>query len=279
MARLDIKKTYKLYIGGAFPRTESGRYYKLENEKGDLVANLCKSSRKDFRNAVVAARKAQSSWANKTGYNRGQILYRIAEMLEGRAAQFVSELQSMGRSKEAAASEVHDAIDTWVYYAGWCDKYQQLVSAVNPVASSHFNFTVPEPMGVVAQITSPSARLLGLTKMIAPAIASGNTVVTLAAENWGHVAISLGEVIHSSDVPGGVINLLTGSEEELGTHLASHKDVNVLVVGEEDNPKLTEYKTLATDNVKRVFCLRREDCLEAVSDLVEFKTTWHPVGS
>jgi len=279
MARLDIKKTYKLYIGGAFPRTESGRYYKLENEKGDLVANLCKSSRKDFRNAVVAARKAQSSWANKTGYNRGQILYRIAEMLEGRAAQFVSELQSMGRSKEAAASEVHDAIDTWVYYAGWCDKYQQLVSAVNPVASSHFNFTVPEPMGVVAQIASPSARLLGLTKMIAPAIASGNTVVTLAAENWGHVAISLGEVIHSSDVPGGVINLLTGSEEELGTHLASHKDVNVLVVGEEDNPKLTEYKTLATDNVKRVFCLRREDCLEAVSDLVEFKTTWHPVGS
>jgi len=157
MARLDIKKTYKLYIGGAFPRTESGRYYKLENEKGDLVANLCKSSRKDFRNAVVAARKAQSSWANKTGYNRGQILYRIAEMLEGRAAQFVSELQSMGRSKEAAASEVHDAIDTWVYYAGWCDKYQQLVSAVNPVASSHFNFTVPEPMGVVAQIASPSA--------------------------------------------------------------------------------------------------------------------------
>lgn len=279
MARLDIKKTYKLYIGGAFPRTESGRYYKLENEKGDLVANLCKSSRKDFRNAAVAARKAQSSWANKTGYNRGQILYRIAEMLEGRAAQFVSELQSMGRSKESAASEVHDAIDAWVYYAGWCDKYQQLVSAVNPVASSHFNFTVPEPMGVIAQIAAPSARLLRLTQMIAPAIASGNTVVTLAAENWGHVAISLGEVIHSSDVPGGVINFLTGSEEELGTHFASHKDVNVLVVGEEDNPKLTEYKTLAADNVKRVFCPRQEDCLEAVSDLVEFKTTWHPVGS
>ena len=279
MTRLDIKKTYKLYIGGAFPRTESGRYYKLENEKGDLVANLCKASRKDFRNAVVAARKAQSSWADKTGYNRGQILYRIAEMLEGRAAQFISELQSMGLSTKEATKEVHDAIDTWVYYAGWCDKYQQLVSAVNPVASSHFNFTVPEPMGVVAQIVSPSDRLLGLTQMIAPAIASGNTVVTLAAENWGHVAISLGEVVHSSDVPGGVINLLTGSEEELGTHFASHKDVDALVVGEKDNPKLTEYKTLAADNVKRVFCLRQEDCLEAVSDLVEYKTTWHPVGS
>lgn len=279
MTRLDIKKTYKLYIGGAFPRTESGRYYKLENAKGELIANLCLASRKDFRNAVVAARKAQPAWADKTGYNRGQILYRMAEMLEGRASQFVDELTVMGQTTNAALQEVHDAIDLWVYYAGWCDKYQQLASSVNPVASPHFNFTVPEPVGVVAQLAPQKGGLLGLSRTIAPAMASGNTVVTLSAESWGHAAISLAEVIHSSDVPGGVVNVLTGNSEELGSHFASHKDVDALLIGDADHPHWAAYQEAAADNVKRVLGLRPDEGLEAITDFVEFKTTWHPVGS
>lgn len=278
MTRLDIKKTYKLYIGGAFPRTESGRYYKLENDNGDLIANLSLASRKDFRNAVVAARKAQPGWAAKTGYNRGQILYRIAEMLEGRASQFVDELTAMGQTPKAALQEVHDAIDLWVYYAGWCDKYQQLASSVNPVSSPHFNFTVPEPVGVVAQLAPQKEGLLGLSRTLAPVIASGNTVVALAAERWGNAAISLAEVIHSSDVPGGVVNLLTGNSEELGSHFASHKDVDALLIGDADHPNWASYQEAAADNVKRVVGLRPDEGLEAITDFVEYKTTWHPVG-
>lgn len=290
MTRLDIKKTYKLYIGGAFPRTESGRYYKLEHE-GELVANLCLASRKDFRNAVVAARKSQSGWASKTGYNRGQILYRIAEMLEGRGAQFVEELTAMGIGPQAAKKEVMDAIDTWVYYAGWCDKFQQLVSSVNPVASPHFNFTVPEATGVVAAVAPSDSGLLGLTRTLAPIIASGNTVIALAAERFGHVAISLAEVIHSSDVPGGVVNLLTGRSTELLPHMSSHMDVDVIAIATATaTAKATDtatgaaidleaVKTAAAENVKRVVALRDTDGLENITDFVEYKTTWHPIGA
>ncbi len=277
MIRLDIKKTYKLYIGGAFPRTESGRYYKLEH-KGQLVANLCLASRKDFRNAVVAARKAQDGWASKTGYNRGQILYRIAEMLKGRAAQFVEELIAVGAKPQAAKQEVMDAIDTWVYYAGWCDKYQQLASSVNPVASPHFNFTAPEPTGVVAAVAPADSGLRGLTRTLAPIVASGNTVIALAAEQFGHVALSLAEVIHSSDVPGGVVNLLTGNPEELLPHMAGHMDVDAIALALAlANDGAT--KSAAAANVKRVVTLRATDGLENITDFVEYKTTWHPIGA
>ncbi len=275
MAQINIKKTYKLYIGGAFLRTESGRYYTLENSRGGVVANLCLGSRKDFRDAVVAARKAQTDWAGRTGYNRGQILYRIAEMLEGRAAQFIEELVAAGISPKAAKQEVMDALNTWVYYAGWCDKFQQLASSVNPVASSHFNFTVPEPMGVVAQLAPKASGLRGLTRTLAPAIVSGNTVVTLADERFGHVAISLAEIIHSSDVPNGVVNLLTGRADELLPHMASHMDVNALAM-ELPTP---DVKKAAAENVKRVIALRADEALEAITDYVEYKTTWHPIGA
>ncbi len=274
MSRLDVQKTYKLYIGGSFPRTESGRYFKLEHE-GQLVANLCQGSRKDFRNAVVAARKAQDSWAARTGYNRGQILYRVAEMLEGRAAQFIAELAAVGVSETDAREEVMAAIDAWVYYAGWCDKYQQLASSVNPVASPHFNFTVPEPTGVVAAVAPADKGLLGLTRTLAPIVASGNTAIVLAAENYGHVAISMAEVIHSSDVPGGVVNLLTGHAAELLPHMSSHMDVNALAA---ENPGEKE-RTAAAENVKRVVALRADDGLENITDYVEYKTTWHPIGA
>jgi hypothetical protein len=208
MSRLEIIKTYKIYIGGQFPRTESGRYYPLKNKSGKVLANICLSSRKDFRNAVVAARAAVGSWSSKSGLNRSQILYRIAEMLEGRRAQFIQELQLQGSSIKAAEEEVNISIDRLVYYAGWCDKYQQLFSSVNPVASSHFNFSVPEPSGVVALLAPQENSLIGLVSAIAPVIAGGNTCIALASENFPLCAVTFAEVINSSDVPGGVVNIL-----------------------------------------------------------------------
>ncbi len=201
MSRLDINKTYKLYIGGKFPRTESGRYYAVNNSKGNLIANMCLASRKDFRNAVVIARKAQPSWAGMTALNKGQVLYRIAEMLEGRREQFIAELISQGESAKSAKVEVDASIDRLVYYAGWSDKYQQFFSTVNPVSSSHFNFSNLEPVGVVSIIASESKGLLGLISMIAPAIVGGNTVIVLASETKPLTSISFAEVLNSSDVP------------------------------------------------------------------------------
>lgn len=278
MTKLNVQKTYKIFIGGKFPRTESGRYYPVLNSDKKLIANLCLSSRKDFRNAVVAARKAQGSWAAKTAYNRSQILYRLAEMLESRSTAFIEELKVAGLTQKAAEKEVEQSIDALVHYAGWCDKYSALFSTVNPTASAHFNFSVHEPTGVVAMVSPEESPLLGLVSMISPAIAGGNAAIVLASENMGHVAISFAEVVQNSDVPGGVINILTGNMKELLPHMASHMDVNALVLGREGMD--VESREALIDNVKRYFDWSQrwsESGPYHILDLQEVKTTWHPV--
>ncbi len=283
MSRIDIHKTYKLYIGGKFPRTESGRYYAVKDKKENFVANMCLASRKDFRNAVVIARKAQKSWANATAMNKGQILYRIAEMLEGRRAQFVAELITQGSSEKSAQLEVDRAIDRLVYYAGWSDKYQQFFSAVNPVSSAHFNFSCLEPMGIVAMIAAENQGLLGLVSVVAPAIVGGNTVIILASETKPLSAISFAEVLNSSDVPGGVVNILTGNADELMSHMASHMDVNAIVYCGQNQKAITTINELASNNLKRTIFHKKNDWLDTdcespymIEKTQEVKTTWHP---
>lgn len=275
---MEVLKTYKIYIGGSFPRTESGRYYPLLDAKGNTIANVSLSSRKDVRNAVVAARKAFGGWSEKTAFNRGQILYRMAEMLEGRKLQFLEELKKQGSSKEKAAREVQAAIDCLVYYAGWADKYQQISSTVNPVSSSHFNFSALEPMGVIGIIASQETSLIGVVKFIASAICGGNTAVVVASEELPLCAVTLAEVIHSSDVPGGVVNILTGKLSELAPALASHMDINALVkesLGELDKP----IAMACIENLKRNITYQpgTEQGLQNITDLQEVKTTWHPI--
>ena len=274
-----VAKTYKLYVNGKFPRTESGRYFKLER-KGKILANLCQGSRKDFREAVVAARQAYKAWSTTTGYLRGQILYRIAEMLEGRSDQFVHELNAMGSTKASARAEVADSIDCLVHYAGWSDKYQQVFSTVNPVASSHFNFSVPEAMGVVGVVAPKNSGLLGLVANLCPAIVGGNTTVVLGSEQLPLCCISFGEVLHSSDVPPGVVNILTGYRDELLEHFASHMDVNAVVYCGGGQRDLAEIQTRAADNLKRVIARPRivAEGPYVIKDTQEIKTTWHPVG-
>ncbi len=281
--RLEVLKTYKIFIGGAFPRTESGRFYALQNTSKTTIANICLSSRKDFRNAVVAARKAQEGWQGRAAFNKAQIIYRIAEMMEGRKAQFVEELQLQGSSKIAAEKEVQQSIDRCVYYAGWADKYQAILSSVNPVATSHFNFSVPEPMGVVSLIATPDSGLLGLVSIILPAIVGGNTVVALASEAKPLCAITFAEVVATSDVPAGVINIITGSEKELHTHFANHMDVNAIVYAGQDAAKWKTIAQLSSVNVKRSNWWQQNwqttdgQNLDFISALQEIKTTWHPV--
>ena len=279
--RLDVLKTYKLFVGGAFPRTESGRYEPLARPDGRLIANVSRGSRKDFREAVVAARGAFSGWAGRSAYNRGQILYRIAEVLEGRHAQFCAELELCGLDQPDAKAEVDRAIDTWVHYAGWCDKYQQVFSTVNPVASSHFNFTLLEPTGVVAIIAPDDGGLSGLTTALAPAIASGNTCVALASERFPLSAITFGEVLHTSDVPSGVVNLLTGRRSELTEHFASHLDVNAIVSYDPDPERRQNIQEEAVHNVKRVVMREpgHDPSPYAILETTEAKTTWHPIGT
>ncbi|MCR9171744.1 MAG: aldehyde dehydrogenase family protein [bacterium] len=283
MARLEVLKTYKIYIGGAFPRTESGRYYTPKNAKGEALGNICLSSRKDVRNAVVAARKAFGGWSERAAFNRGQILYRIGEMLEGRKAQFVEELQLQGVSKAKAEKEVGVAVDRLVYYAGWCDKVSQVSGGVNAVASSHFNFSVNEPTGVVGIIADQSTSLIGLVSQIAPVIAGGNSCVVLASEEIPLCAITFAEVLNSSDVPGGVVNILTGSVDEMLKPLATHMDVNAIVYASTDASKLKEIQEYAVDNLKRVRHYSQDwmdadsQGLHFITDLMEIKTTWHPI--
>ena len=283
MSRLEVLKTYKIFIGGQFPRTESGRYYTPLDSKGKALANICLSSRKDVRNAVVAARKAFGPWSERAAFNRGQILYRIAEMLEGRQAQFVDELMRQGSSKVAATNEVNLSIDRIVYYAGWCDKYNQVVSSVNPVSSSHFNFSSLEPMGVVGVVAEQSTSLIGLVSLILPAICGGNSTVVLASEKLPLCAVTFSEVIHSSDVPAGVINILTGSPDEMAVTLASHMDVNALITSNLESKLSNKLSLLSVDNLKRKFDYevnwveKDKQALHYISDLQEIKTTWHPI--
>ncbi len=284
--RLAVAKTYKLYIGGKFPRTESGRYFPLLDRKGKVTANVCRGSRKDFRNAVVAARKAQLPWAGTSAYLKGQILYRIAEMLEGRREQFVAELELQGRARRAAAKEVDASIDRLIYYAGWSDKYQQVFSAVNPVASSHFNFSVLEPTGVVTALLPDDSGLLGLVSNVAPIIVGGNTCVVLASESQPLSAVSFAEVLHASDVPGGVVNVLTGYRDELTEQFASHMDVNAIVYCDGGRKTARTVQELAAGNVKRVIARTGIDWHDKaaqhpylIRDTQEVKTTWHPIGA
>jgi acyl-CoA reductase-like NAD-dependent aldehyde dehydrogenase len=282
--RLDVLKTYKLYIDGKFPRTESGRYYILNDASGKTIANICLGSRKDFREAVVAARKAQPGWASKSAYNKGQILYRIAEMLESRRQQFVDELILQGAGKTAAQKETDLCIDRLVYYAGWSDKYQQVFSSVNPVESSHFNFSVPEPMGVISILADEKTGLAGLISVIAPAIVGGNTVVALASAPLPLTAITFAEVLNSSDVPGGVVNILTGQRKELLPHFSNHMDVNAIIYSGADKEEILKVKENASLNVKRAIIYGDDWMQESsqspykIMDLQEIKTTWHPIG-
>jgi acyl-CoA reductase-like NAD-dependent aldehyde dehydrogenase len=283
MSRIEILKTYKIYIGGAFPRTESGRYYKLLNKKNEVIANVCLSSRKDVRNATVAARNAFNGWSTRAPFNRGQILYRMAEMMEGRKLQFIDELILQGSSKQQAEREVKLSVDRCVYYSGWCDKYTALFSSVNPVASQHFNFSVPEATGVVSIIVSEDTSLLGLVSAILPVIAGGNTCVVLASESKPLCAITFAEVIATSDIPGGVVNIVTGNSNELHSHFSTHMDVNAIIYCRENKSEQKAIAENASLNVKRSFFWQHDWTKDEaqnpylIVDLQEIKTTWHPI--
>lgn len=288
MPRLNVRKTYKLYINGEFPRTESGRFYPVRGKGGELLANACRGSRKDLRNAIAAARKAQPGWAGKTAYNRGQILYRIAEVCEARAAELVDELRQQGSPAADAKREVEAVIDRWIYYAGWSDKYPQLFGTVNPVAGPYYNFTVPEPTGVVGVVTPEEPALLGLVSRIAPAIVGGNVVVALTSESRPLAAITLGEAFETSDVPPGVINLISGIKTELVPWLASHMDVNAIDTTGVAADGVAKVQQTAAENVKRVIHFdakligwddaQRSQSPYAIYDFQESKTVWHPMG-
>ena len=283
--RLSVLKTYKLYIGGQFPRTESGRYYKIEDNDKSVIANVCLSSRKDFRNAVVAARAAFGKWSEMTAFNRSQILYRMAEMMEGRQQELINELIKCGSNQKEAEKEVVASIDRVVHYAGWCDKFSAVFSSVNPVASHYFNFSVPEPTGVVSVLSSEKYPLLSLVTLISACISGGNTVIALASEKSPLVAICLAEILHTSDLPGGVVNILTGNAKELHTHFASHMDVNATISCLEDKNLNDAIQNSAVDNLKRVYIKNNIDWTDnqqaenpyLILDTQEVKTTWHPI--
>jgi len=282
--RLRVRKTYKLYIGGAFPRSESGRSYPVTGSDGALLAQAAQASRKDVRDAVVAARKAQPGWARATAYNRGQVLYRVAEMLDGRREQFAAELTAAeGLTDAKALSTVDAAIDRWVWYAGWADKYAQIVGSSNPVAGPYFNFSLPEPTGVVGVLAPQDSSLLGLVSVVAPVIATGNTAVVVASEQRPLPAVSLAEVLATSDLPGGVVNLLTGRVGELAPWLASHRDVNAIDLTGVAAPDRPPLQQAAADNVKRVYLPGGLDWADdpgtsRLAAFIETKTVWHPIG-
>ncbi|HEY2269820.1 MAG TPA: aldehyde dehydrogenase family protein [Streptosporangiaceae bacterium] len=288
--RIAVRKTYKLYVGGAFPRSESGRSYPVTDHKGRFLANAALASRKDARDAVGAARKAFGGWSGATAYNRGQVLYRVAELLEGRRAQFAAEVRAAeGLSARLAEASVDEAIDRWVWYAGWSDKISQVRGASNPVAGPYFNFSLPEPTGVVAVIAPQASSLLGFVSVVAPAVVSGNTVVALASEQFPLPAVSLTEVLATSDVPGGVINVLTGRTAEIAPWLASHMDVNAIDVTGAPRELADDLAVAAADNLKRVVRPRRDDDadedwtaapgLERMLAYLETKTVWHPAST
>jgi len=281
---VPVRRTAKLFIGGEFPRSESGRSYEVFSHDRTLLAWAARASRKDLRDAVRAARTAQPGWAGKTAYNRGQILYRVAELMEGRRAQFEAELADAGAADPKLGVEA--AIDRWVWYAGWCDKIHQVLGGTNPVAGPYFNFTIPEPTGVVGIVAPQDQSLLGLVSRLAPAIVSGNTVVVIASEPSPLPAVSLAEVLATSDVPGGVVNILTGFVRELVPWLAGHMDVNAIDATGVPDDLLLQVEELATENMKRLARARDVDVFSPaaqspydVTALMEMKTVWHPIGA
>ena len=292
-ARIEVRKTYKLYIGGAFPRTESGRSYLVSAADGTPVANACRASRKDLRDAVRAARKAFPGWADRTAMNRGQVLYRVAELMEGRRDQFVAEVaQAEGLRPDRARTVVDRAIDRWVWYAGWADKIAQVLGSANPVAADYFNFTIPEPTGVVGIVAPETSSLLGLVSRLAPPLVTGNAVVVLTSESRPLPAITLTEVLATSDVPGGVVNVITGLKKELVPVLASHDDVDTIDVWGVAEAARRDIEIAATDNVKRIVRRpagttdarfdwlddRAAERPEWIAAYLEMKTVWHPIG-
>ncbi len=283
-ARVAVRKTYKLYIGGAFPRSESGRSYPVSAPGGELLAHAALASRKDVRDAVRAARSALGGWSKATAYNRGQVLYRVAELLEGRRAQFTDEVAAAEGCTPARARDAVDAaIDRWVHYAGWTDKFAQVVGATDPVAGPYFTFSLPEPTGVVGVLAPQDSSLLGLVSVVAPVLATGNTAVVIASQHRPLPAVSLTEVLATSDLPGGVLNVLTGYTAELAPVLAAHRDVNALDLTGADPGARAGGRAAAAHNVKRVYVPRATDWaappdLSRLRAFVEIKTVWHPVG-
>jgi acyl-CoA reductase-like NAD-dependent aldehyde dehydrogenase len=291
--RIEVRKTYKLYIGGAFPRTESGRSYLVHAADGTPLANACRASRKDLRDAVRSARKAQPGWAGKTAMNRGQVLYRVAELMEGRRDQFTAEVAAAeGLRADRAATVVGRAIDRWVWYAGWADKIAQVLGSSNPVAAPYFNFTIPEPTGVVGLVAPETSSLLGLVSRLAPPLVSGNAVVLITSETRPLPAVTLSEVLATSDVPGGVVNVLTGYKRELVPVMAGHVDIDALDTWGVPDAMRLETEQLAADDIKRLsrrpttVTEARFDWLddraterpEWIAAFLEMKTVWHPIG-
>ena len=279
MSSLDVNKTYKLFIGGAFPRSESGRVYEIKGANKKFLANPALASRKDLRDAVVAAKSAQSGWANATAFNRGQILYRIAEIMQGRSEQFVEEICALeGITTKAAKLQVVEAIDTWVWYSGWCDKLSSVSGSQNQVSGPFYNFTTPEALGVIALFAEGKPSLLGAVRTLAPALAGGNSAILIASESFPLPAITLGEVIATSDVPGGVVNILTGKASELLPWIGSHMEIDGVDVAGLNKKQEDEIKLVGADNLKRVSRFAPGNHPERILSFMEHKTIWHPIG-
>jgi len=279
MSRIDVNKTYKLFIGGAFPRSESGRVYEIKGANKKFIANPSLASRKDLRDAVVAAKAAQPGWANATAFNRGQILYRIAEIMEGRSEQFVDEICALeGVTNKVAKSQVEAAIDTWVWYSGWCDKLSSVTGSLNQVSGPFYNFTTPEPLGVVAIFAENKPSLLGVVRTLAPVLAGGNSAVLIASENYPLPAITLSEALATSDVPGGVVNILTGKSAELAPWVGSHMEIDGVDVAGLSKKQEEELKLVGADNLKRIFRFNPDNYPERITSFMEQKTVWHPIG-
>ena len=279
MSRLDINKTYKLFIAGAFPRSESGRVYEIKGANKKFIANPAMASRKDLRDSVVAAKAAQSGWANATAFNRGQILYRIAEIMQGRSEQFVDEICALeGVSNKAAKIQVAEAIDTWVWYSGWCDKLSSVTGSLNQVSGPFYNFTTPEPLGVVAIFAESKPSLLGAVRTLAPVLAAGNTAVLIASESYPLPAITLSEALATSDIPGGVVNILTGKTAELAPWVASHMEIDGVDVAGLSKKQEEELKLVGADNLKRIHRFSTTNHPERILSFMEHKTIWHPIG-
>lgn len=279
MSRIDVNKTYKLFIGGAFPRSESGRVYEIKGANKKFIANPALASRKDLRDAVVAAKAAHSGWANATAFNRGQILYRVAEIMQGRSDQFIDEICALeGVTTKVAKIQVEEAIDTWVWYSGWCDKLSSVSGSLNQVSGPFYNFTTPEALGVVAIFAENKPSLLGVVRTLAPVIASGNSAVLIASESYPLPAITLSEVLATSDVPGGVVNILTGKITELAPWVGSHMEIDGVDVAGLSKKQEEELKLVGADNLKRIFRFSPTNHPERILSFMEQKTVWHPVG-
>ena len=279
MSRIDVNKTYKLFIGGAFPRSESGRVYEIKGANKKFIANPALASRKDLRDAVVAAKAAHSGWANATAFNRGQILYRVAEIMQGRSDQFIDEICALeGVSTKVAKIQVEEAIDAWVWYSGWCDKLSSVTGSLNQVSGPFYNFTTPEALGVVAIFAENKPSLLGVVRTLAPVIASGNSAVLIASEIYPLPAITLSEVLATSDVPAGVVNILTGKITELVPWIGSHMEIDGVDVAGLSKKQEEELKLVGADNLKRIFRFSPTNHPERILSFMEQKTVWHPIG-